>query len=311
MESRLRQFGWFTAADVAAFGAAFYAPRLAMDKVHAALRPVVERYEAGEEDEQREFRGRLADYTRLYSFLGQVLTFEDAELERFHQFCRFLLRLLPAPREEQPRELQHYVDVQSVRLALTGRTALEPEPGQGVLAPVKARDSFQKPEEQLEALSEILKLLNERFGTDFKEEDKVFLQVLEEKLSGDAGLAASFAVNTRENARLTFEHKVRDNVQDMIDTNFKFYKQINDKPEFARFLNDLLFDRYAERKGGSQQGSVPEGSRPRLKQPWHTAISCVPRLFQPCFEPSGTDPERGRSRPWTKSGRRRPRHGKA
>jgi hypothetical protein len=34
----------------------------------------------------------------------------------------------------------------------------------------------------------------------------------------------------------------------MIDTNFKFFKQINDKPEFAEFLNDLLFDRYAERK---------------------------------------------------------------
>jgi type I restriction enzyme R subunit len=41
---------------------------------------------------------------------------------------------------------------------------------------------------------------------------------------------------------------VRDAVQDMIDTNFKFYKQINDKPAFAQFLNDLLFDRYAEQK---------------------------------------------------------------
>ena len=61
-------------------------------------------------------------------------------------------------------------------------------------------------------------------------------------------MAASFAVNTRENARLTFEHKVHDHVQDMIDTNFKFFKQINDKPEFADFLNDLLFDRYAERR---------------------------------------------------------------
>ena len=34
----------------------------------------------------------------------------------------------------------------------------------------------------------------------------------------------------------------------MIDTNFKFFKQINDKPRFAQFLNDLLFDRYTERK---------------------------------------------------------------
>ena len=48
-----------------------------------------------------------------------------------------------------------------------------------------------------------------------------------------------------------FDHKVREHVQDMIDTNFKFFKQINDKPEFAASLNDLLFDRYAERKSTS------------------------------------------------------------
>ncbi len=114
-----------------------------------------------------------------------------------------------------------------------------------------------KPEEQLEPLSQILKLLNERFGTNFAEEDKEFLETLEGKLDTDAGLAASFAVNTRENARLTFDLRVRDHVQDMIDTNFKFFKQINDKPQFAEFLNDLLFDRYAERREKTD-GPAPE-----------------------------------------------------
>ena len=100
-----------------------------------------------------------------------------------------------------------------------------------------------------EPLSEILKRLNERFGTDITgEAAEEFIGTLEDKLNEDEGLANSFSVNTTENARLTFDNKVRDHVQDMIDTNFKFYKQINDKPEFAEFLNDLLFDRYSERK---------------------------------------------------------------
>ena len=102
-----------------------------------------------------------------------------------------------------------------------------------------------------EPLSEILKRLNERFGTDITgPAAEEFIETLETKLNADESLAASFAVNTPENARLTFDHKVRDHVQDMIDTNFKFYKQINDKPEFAEFLNDLLFDRYSDRKAG-------------------------------------------------------------
>ena len=73
-------------------------------------------------------------------------------------------------------------------------------------------------------------------------------------------MASSFAVNTRENARLTFDHKVRDHVQDMIDVNFKFFKQINDKPEFANFLNDLLFDRYAERKTQGGEDEKADGT---------------------------------------------------
>ena len=34
----------------------------------------------------------------------------------------------------------------------------------------------------------------------------------------------------------------------MIDSNFKFYKQITESPDFARFLYDWLFDRYLGRQ---------------------------------------------------------------
>jgi type I restriction enzyme R subunit len=252
-ESALQRSGFYFAADLAAFAAAFYKPRAVMEKVYAALKPVVDRVAAGDEDEQREFRGKLANYMKLYAFLAQVITFSDPELEQLYQFDRCLLRLLPVPREEQPRELHKFVDVNTVRLVQAARESISPEPGKGVLEHQKGGGTTSKPEEQLEPLSAILQLLNERFGTDFKEEDKQFIETLEEKLDADTGMAASFAVNTRENARLTFDHKVRDHVQDMIDTNFKFFKQINDKPEFADFLNDLLFDRYAERKSSSDE----------------------------------------------------------
>lgn len=158
--------------------------------------------------------------------------------------------------EDQPRELKKFVDVSTVRLVQAARESISPEPGKGVLEHHKGGVAGGKPEEQLEPLSEILKLLNDRFGTTFTEEDKQFLETLENKLDSDSGMAASFAVNTRENARLTFDHKVRDHVQDMIDSNFKFFKQINDKPDFAAFLNDLLFDRYTDRK--TQEDSPPD-----------------------------------------------------
>jgi hypothetical protein len=55
-------------------------------------------------------------------------------------------------------------------------------------------------------------------------------------------------VNRRKKAQLTFDLGVCDHVQNMIDTNYEFLKWTNDKQQLAPFLNDLLFDRYAQRK---------------------------------------------------------------
>jgi type I restriction enzyme R subunit len=248
IESELRQLGLFYESDVESFASEYYKPRPLVERVYATLKPVVGRVEAAEEADRRELRGLLNRYAELYAFLGQILTFADPHLEQLYRFCRSLVRLIPVPQEDQPRELRQYVDVNTVRLVQAARESISPEAGLGVLEHQKKTGVAGPSEEHLEPLSEILKLLNDRFGTSFQEEDKQFLETLENKLDADPGMAASFAVNTRENARLTFDHKVRDHVQDMIDTNFKFFKQINDKPEFAEFLNDLLFDRYSERR---------------------------------------------------------------
>jgi type I restriction enzyme, R subunit len=61
----------------------------------------------------------------------------------------------------------------------------------------------------------------------------------------------SVKVNVEENARLTFDHVANDKIQEMIDSNFKFYKQVTDDPAFGRFLLDWLFDRYKRREKGA------------------------------------------------------------
>jgi len=57
---------------------------------------------------------------RLYAFLAQVLTFADADLEKLYVFARHLRRLLPADREELPREVQTNIDMESYRIQQTG-----------------------------------------------------------------------------------------------------------------------------------------------------------------------------------------------
>jgi len=112
------------------------------------------------------------------------------------------------------------------------------------LEPIGAKEIYALGQDQLEPLSQIIQAMNEHFGTDFTEDDKLCIREIEQRLSGNAALEASVRVNPPENARLTFNHVVNDLLQDMIDGHFKFYKQMTDDSEFAKTLLDLLFARY-------------------------------------------------------------------
>jgi type I restriction enzyme R subunit len=161
------------------------------------------------------------------AFPSQVISFTDADLEKLYVFGRLLLRKLPVSREELPREILQAIDMESYT----------PSP------------------DEIEALSQILKELNQRFGTEFTEEDRVFIEQLEAKLASDPALEASVRVNPRENARLTFDQVANDRLQEMLDSNFKFYKQIADDREFAQFFLTWLFDRYYRR--ATRSGPAP------------------------------------------------------
>jgi hypothetical protein len=64
------------------------------------------------------------------------------------------------------------------------------------------------------------------------------------KLDRDAALDASARVNTRENVRLTFDQKVEDVIQEIVDSNFDLYRRITDDPVFGEAVKNLLFDIY-------------------------------------------------------------------
>lgn len=200
-------------------------------------------YQPLQVDEKATFRGRLNDYVRLYSFLSQILTFTDADLEKLYVFARLLRRRLPVPEGGLPIEVQEAIDMASYRIERKSSGAIKLDRGNQPLSPLTGGTIFGGQREQLEPLSEIIRELNEKFGTDFKEEDKVVIRELEARLAKHESLADSLRVNTPDNARLTFDQVVSDQLQDLADTNFKFYKRVTDDEAFARHFLDWLFDR--------------------------------------------------------------------
>ncbi len=87
----------------------------------------------------------------------------------------------------------------------------------------------------------------ELFGLNLGSEHRVTLEQIRSALDRDTGLDASARVNTRENVRLTFDPKVEDKIQEIVETNFDLYKRITDDPDFGQALKNFLFDDYIRR----------------------------------------------------------------
>ena len=247
VQGRLLDFSVFLAGDVETFARLYFDPKSNQDRLYAALEPARRRFVELDPDEGQDFRGQLVDYIRLYAFLAQVLTFADPDLEKLYVFARHLRRLLPAGRDELPREVQQNIDMESFRIQRTSRGRIALDRQARPLDPAGSKPRGGGPDEELEALSRIIEALNERFGLNLGPEHRITLEQIRSALDGDAGLDASARVNTRENVRLTFDPKVEDKIQEIVETNFGLYKRITDDPDFGRALKNYLFDDYIRR----------------------------------------------------------------
>ena len=138
VQDRLLGFDVFAADDVETFARVYFDPGAAQDKLYAALGPARQRFGALAPDEGRDFRGQLGEYARLYAFLSQVLTFADPDLDKLYVFARHLRRLLPAGRDELPREVQQNIDIESFRIQRTARGRIALERRGGALDPPRA-----------------------------------------------------------------------------------------------------------------------------------------------------------------------------
>ncbi len=244
LQTRLATFAVFTETDVTTFAVAYFNPKTTQDKLYALLAVPVARCLALPAEERLEFRGQLTDYVRLYAFLAQVLPFKDVDLEKLYAFARYLRRLLPAEREELPVEVQQNIDMESYRIQQTGSGKISLDRKPGALDPSSTKGAHGGSPEELETLSKIIAELNERFGLNLGPEHRVTLSQMMERLDDDAALDAAARVNTRENVRLTFDQKVEQVIQDIVDSNFELYKRITDDRAFGDVLKNVLFDQY-------------------------------------------------------------------
>ena len=237
LQHRLEALQVFWAAEVDAFCGVFYMPKEKQTvsdqaEMYKALGPSVDRFKALDEERQGEFRNALTGYVRLYAFLSQVMPFVDPDLEKLYTFGRFLELKLPRDEKKAPLALDGEVALKYYRINKTGEGAvylIAEEPvalwGPTDLGTRKAKD-VEVP------LSEIIEVLNERFGTEFTRADQLLFDQFIQAAKEDQEVVERALANALDNFELAMKPKVEGLMIDRMEQNQEIV---------TRYLNDPAF----------------------------------------------------------------------
>ena len=196
-----------------------------------------------EDEQQQDFRAKVKTYVRLYAFLSQIVPFESAYLERLFIFLSHLQNKVGGDTPiDLARDILNNIDMESYRLQLEHSGAIVLEQGHD-LKPMPTDMRGGTSETEMDRLSGILRTFNDRYGTQFEDADKV--RQMAENIANDVAkneeLINSFKYSDEQNARITSDKVVSEELLKHITTNFDLYKLYSDNKEFKEDFSAMMF----------------------------------------------------------------------
>lgn len=255
LQSKLDGYQVYYKIEIEEFSRVFYRParnQAPSDhaRMNACIDPAVVRYnELGEEDRE-EFRKTLVAYRNLYSFLSQVIPFQDSDLEKLYSYIRFLLTKLPRGDRGPAYNFDDEVALKFYRLQKITEGAIVMELGarSEVSGPTAVGTGVARGEEI--ELSRLIDILNERFGTEFRPGDQLFFDSIREDALADSNLRQAAIANTMENFGYVFRKALENLFIDRMEQNEEITAKFMNEEQFRDAVNrHLLKEVYEQIRG--------------------------------------------------------------
>ncbi|WP_291372594.1 hypothetical protein [Cyclobacterium sp.] len=99
---------------------------------------------------------------------------------------------------------------------------------------------MKRTKEEEALLSEIINVLNDRFGTNFEEADKLFFDQIESELMEDETLQTQARVNKMDTFKFAFNDKFIDKLIGRMDQNQEIFEIILEDKIFGDLVKELM-----------------------------------------------------------------------
>jgi len=239
LEDKILEYQVFEQSDVETFVKAWGTGE-SQPKLHNILSPVVTAFKEKTKKEQVEFKKTLGRYQNIYSFLSQLIPFSDVNLEKLYIFNKFLNKKLPTINDPLPFSVLQDVDMDSYKIVNKGKKEINLV-SEGELGPIVPGIGEYISDIDIK-LSTIIKDLNDAFGTDFTDDDKVFLGRVKDNLLENKQLINKMAYNSKENVKAVFDKYFNQEMNKLLNGNMHFYKRVVDNEKLRERVKADIFD---------------------------------------------------------------------
>lgn len=216
-------------------------------KLNAFIDPAMERFKGLPEEVKDDLKNTIQTFTRLYSFLSQIMPFQDIDLEKLFTYLRYFVNKLPKSSPAERFQLTDEVALEYYRLQKIEEGNIILESGTEGQLPGVTEAGLRYDKDEHAPISQIIQVLNDKLGTDFTQADQLNIDQIEEDMVQDLTLIMQAKVNTKENFRFGFEDKFMDTVVDRMEQNHEFFARLLDDQRMASIVKEMLLDRVYQR----------------------------------------------------------------
>jgi type I restriction enzyme R subunit len=245
LRGRMLSLGILNDEEVQAASDAYFAvkpSKRSLKTIYANIDPVLLRFAGLDDNDQAEFRDALDQFIRVYSFLSQVMPYTDQSLERLYVYGKALAACLPS-QATGSLDIGKDVVLTHLRIESQGTGVIGLEPGHvdpGKVFTGEGRGSVW--DDEKETLAEIIDAINDRFGTDLDERDRLEGEKLKLTLLQDSELETFARENSIEHYSLEFTNKWKDAILSQEERNQRLYNLLLSNPELAKLFETAIME---------------------------------------------------------------------
>jgi type I restriction enzyme R subunit len=252
VQHKIESFNIIYKNDVEAYAKLFFTKGDHKEKLQPILNEVVKRYAAElNEDQKVSIKANIKNFVRLYRFLSQIITFTDVQLEKYYVFLSDLFKKLPASPNALPTEVLEEIDLDSYKLQHQFTTDLILQTNNSAMQGMAPGSDGKKEDEEIEWLTKIIKVLNETYGLDLKEEDKVEFEKMRNNIYANNSLMSFFNTqNSKDNIQDKFNEEIDNELLNFINTKLELYNKLSEDKANLMFKRLWFNDIYDQRVRG-------------------------------------------------------------